>query len=463
MDSNTPMTSVNEPGLTQLPPLAGVASYMRAATVGCNVETNVARLLRYAWFEKRMMETALYWLASTPEWEIKEALGLHLHLDARHVDAIRTRISEMRSPAPRMDVSPDPALDRMFDELLLAASSVEKLVGLYGVMRPALLAAYRQHQATLNPIADHPTHYLIKHILLDEAESVDWGQSALDALLSSAETQAAAARWSSHMSSFLEAAGGVMGDQLRQGHPPASRATAPFEPDFFPRRDERFALRWTFVNPQRQVSLDEDVPLDERTVALMCRRVVEMDVPEYLARVILLANSETWQYYVDMTRQLWDEVRHAMLGSIYFEALGIDWRRLIAIHPGMSIRLLSLDTEDAHTVLYAIEQKLMPGNSGKRLEYEISRNAGDPLAAHIQDYDWADEVLHVHIGRKWLLPKLKLSPNDAVEQGWALRATTATVLDNYEHLGEQINWWPAFVQAVLGRESAVKTFNLARQ
>lgn len=446
----------------QLPPLAGLATYATAATVGYSVEENVARLLRYAWIEKRLMETALHWLAPTPEWEIKEALGLHLHLDARHVDAIRTRISEMRSPAPRMDVTPDPALDRLFDELLLAQNSVEKLVGLYGVMRPALLAAYRQHQAAINPIADYPTHYLLKHLLLDEAEIDAWGQQALTAISQSPSAQAMAEQWREHLALFLQAAGGIMGDLARPQLPPSSRTVLPFAPDFFPQRDERFALRWTFVNPQRQVSLNEDVPLDERTLALMCRRVVEMDVPEYMTRIILHASDSDWGYYTAMTRQLWDEVRHAMLGSIYFEASGIDWRRLIAIHPGMAIRLLALDTEDAHTVLYAIEQTLMPGNSGKRLEYEISRNAADPLAAHIQDYDWADEVLHVHIGREWLLPKLRLRPAEAVEQGWALRATTAGVLDAYEHLGPQINWWPALVQEALGRESAVKTFDLAR-
>jgi hypothetical protein len=439
-----------------------LASYTAAAAIGYTVEENVSRLLRYAWIEKRMMEAALHWLAPTPEWEIKEALGLHLHLDARHVDVLRTRIGEMRSPAPRMDVTPDPAIDRLFDELLTAETSLEKLVGLYTVVRPALLAAYRRHLSAINPIADHPTHYLLKHILVDEAESVDWGRCAVAAVTQTPEARGAAERWSAHLARFLDAAGGIMGDQVRPTAAPVSRTARPFTPDFFPRRDERFALRWTFVNPQRQVSLNEDIPLDERTLALMCRRVVEMDVPEYMARIILHAKDEPWQYYVDMTRQLWDEVRHAMLGAIYFEARGVDWRRLIAIHPGMSIRLLTLDVEDAHTVLYAIEQKLMPGNSGKRLEYEISRNANDPLAAQIQDYDWADEVLHVHIGRQWLLPRLRMRPAEVVEQGWALRAATANVLNEYEHLGEQLNWWPDLVRAALGRPSAVQTFDLTR-
>lgn len=75
------------------------------------------------------MEVGLYWLASTPEWEIKEALGLHLSLDADHAADIRIRVSEMRNPAPRMDVSPDPAIDRFFAELLSAESTIEKIVG----------------------------------------------------------------------------------------------------------------------------------------------------------------------------------------------------------------------------------------------------------------------------------------------------------------------------------------------
>jgi hypothetical protein len=65
-----------------LPPLAGLSSYDRAAQPGLGVEANVGQLWRYAWFQKRLMDVALYWLASTPEWEAKEALGLHSHLDA---------------------------------------------------------------------------------------------------------------------------------------------------------------------------------------------------------------------------------------------------------------------------------------------------------------------------------------------------------------------------------------------
>jgi hypothetical protein len=444
-----------------LPPLAGLATYEGAAHVGYDVNANVERFCRYIWWEKRLMDAALYWLASTPEWEAKEALGLHAHLSATHVGAFRKRVHEMRNPAPRMDISPDEAIDRFFDELLTATDTFEKIVGMYGVLRPALLQAYRDHYAHSNPIADYPTRYMLCHIIVDAQEIDAWGQQAVEAVIENDQDRARAQAWMAHLQAFLQAAGGIMMDD-KPADLPAPRATAPFTPDYFPQRDERFAQRWNFTNPQRQVSLNEAVPLDERTLALMCRRIVEMDVPEYMARIIAESQHESWDYYVDLTRQLWDEVRHAMLGTIYFEQRGVDWKTLIAIHPGMAIRLHSLNVHDAHNVLYAIEQNLMPANRGKRLEYEISRNAHDPLAALIQDYDWADEVVHVHIGRTWLLPALNMKPNQAVERGWEIRAKTADVLDTFEGNGEQKNWWPPFVREVLKRDTAMQSFDLAR-
>ena len=446
----------------QIPPLAGLATYEEAARIGYSVEENVARFLRYAWIEKRAMEVGLYWLASTPEWEVKEALGLHLSLDAAHAADIRNRVGEMRNPVPRMDICPDPAIDQFFDELLTAQDTVEKIVGLYGVLKPALLAAYRAHFAKSNPVMDHPTRHMIKHILVDEEEMMVWGGVAVTAVTQTPTAQTKAAQWQSHLNAYLNNMGGIMGDQEKPVELPPSRAAEPFTPDYFPQRDDRFAMKWNFINPQRQVSMNEAVPLDERIIALMCRRIVEMDVPEYMTRIIAESEGEPWEYYVELTRQLWDEVRHAMLGSIYFENRGVDWKKHIAIHPGMSIRLGTLAVKDAHNVLYAIEQNLMPAKTGKKLEYEISVNANDPLAAQIQDYDWADEVLHVHTGRKWLLPKTGLPSGEAVKKGWELRASTVHALDAYDARGEQKNWWPDFVLEVLGRETAHEEFNLVR-
>ncbi|MGZ3674310.1 MAG: hypothetical protein ACXVCO_08350, partial [Ktedonobacterales bacterium] len=64
------------------PPLAGLGTYEQAAQIGYTVEQDVERFVRYAWLEKQAMEMGMAWLNPTPEWEVKEALSLHLYLDA---------------------------------------------------------------------------------------------------------------------------------------------------------------------------------------------------------------------------------------------------------------------------------------------------------------------------------------------------------------------------------------------
>lgn len=49
-----------------------------------------------------------------------------------------------------------------------------------------------------------------------------------------------------------------------------------------------------------------------------------------------------------------------------------------------------------------------------------------------------------------------------MKKGWEIRASTVGVLDQYEELGEQGNWWPEFVREVLDRETAHKGFDLTR-
>ena len=48
-------------------------------------------------------------------------------------------------------------------------------------------------------------------------------------------------------------------------------------------------------------------------------------VPEMMASILYEATGKPWKYYRDMTRQLWDEARHAMMGEVGFVSMGIDW------------------------------------------------------------------------------------------------------------------------------------------
>ena len=137
---------------------------------------------------------------------------------------------------------------------------------------------------------------------------------------------------------------------------------------------------------------------------MLFKRLREIDVPEMMASILAETKDKPWGYYHAMSRQLWDEARHAMMGEVGFVASGVDWTQARITH-NWSMRLNTECTPlERHAVLYFIEQGLMP-KTGKKYEWEVGVRSGDPLMATIQDYDWADEVLHAAIGREWYVPQ----------------------------------------------------------
>jgi hypothetical protein len=444
--------------LDRIPELAGLASYAEAARIGYSVEDNVRRLLRFHWVERRLMTTLIAHIPAEPVWEVKCALALHQWQSAEHLDALRTRIAEMRNPVPRLDVSPGTGLDMFLDELRCSTNTAELLAGIYQVAYPALAGAYREHLSRANPLVDQPTRRILRIALGDIDDAIAWGARALDAVVAAdPEAHRAAGEWASHLNVYLDAIGAIAGDTpsgTGQTLPPARSATS-FKPDFHPRRDDRFHGSYNFEFPPHVVYAMPDVPADERNLALLCKRTLEMDVPEMMASFITERDDQPWEFYRDYSRQLWDEARHAMMGTVAFEARGVDWKGEIPLNIGFALRLnLHADALERQTMLYAIEQSLMPGETGKRFEHETAIAAGDALSAHFHDYDWADEVLHAQIGRR-MLRRDGITSDEAHERAAAIHDRTWAALDQYRTLAEQRNWWPDFVQRVLGHESAV--------
>ena len=446
------------------PALAGIATYDDAARIGYSVDENVERLTRIHWAERRLMNVMLAHLCHTPEWEVKCALALHQWYAAEHADWLRKRITEMRHPAPALDTSPHDGLDAFLEELLRSRDTGELLTGIYAVALPALRDAYSHHVQTTNPLVDHPTRRFMRFAVVEVSDAIYWGEVAL------ARLSAANEEWKHHLELYLDAAQGIAGDpriSIAEGDKrrgarirsmevplPSPRASEPFKPDFAPRRDERFKELYNFEFPPHVVYNHPDVPADERNLALLCKRTLEMDVPEMMSSFIFERADQPWEFYLDYSRQLWDEARHAMMGTVAFEQRGIDWTEL-PLNVGFSLRLnLHATPQERQILLYAIEQSLMPADTGKRFEYETAVSAGDKLSAHFHDYDWADEVLHAHIGRR-ALKREGITRAQAIQLGQAIHEKTWAELDRYKSRDAQTNWWPAFVRRVLGKESAV--------
>jgi hypothetical protein len=212
--------------------------------------------------------------------------------------------------------------------------------------------------------------------------------------------------------------------------------------DPVPKRDERFIDPYNRgVNPEAFL-YDARYPDRAKVLMMFFKRIREIDVPEMMASIIAETKGKPWGYYRDMSRQLWDEARHAMMGEVGFTSLGIDWRK-IPITWTWSLNLnTQLTAKERHAVLFFIEQGLMP-KTGKRYEWEVGVASGDPLAGLFQDYDWADEVLHAAIGRNWYVKEFE-NPKEATAYGdrcWSKIASDyRSILE--KGLSQHRNWWP---------------------
>jgi hypothetical protein len=129
-----------------------------------------------------------------------------------------------------------------------------------------------------------------------------------------------------------------------------------------------------------------------------------------------LAGALPFAGLVELSRHMWDEIRHSMLGQAVLESLGHDIRAWpLRIGPGYSYLSVSALERYAHLGVN-VEQAMMRYPPGKREEYEWCRDvARNALAAMYQDYDWSDEVYHTQIVRRWLARAL--APRGAAVAG----------------------------------------------
>jgi hypothetical protein len=445
-----------------LPQLAGLCTVEEAAKPGLSVEECVRRLKQFHYAFKRLHQILTARITAEPIYELKTGFSHHAYVCAEHVTVLRSRIAEMREPPLGLEEVPHPALEVFFDEIIAAPTTEELIEGAYRVAIDQLVHAIRQYSDDTNPLTDAPSRRILRFALLEANDMANWGASTMSCLVEPNSAQEDALQnWSKYLGSLLELAGGLDGtaaaeptSQVRQ-EIPRRYSARPYQYDPIPKRDERFSDLWNQGVNAESFLYNPAFPARAKALMMLYKRLREIDVPEMMASIIAQTPGKPWGYYRDMSRQLWDEARHAMMGEVGFVALGVDWKK-VKITFNWSYRLNTECTPmERHGVLYFIEQGLMP-KTGKRYEFETGQASGLPLISTLQDFDWADEVLHSQIGRLWYVPEFG-TLQKALEYG---DRAWSKVLSNWTTVREKgltnhDNWWPAVYAQACAAEGVV--------
>lgn len=439
--------------LHNLPPLAGVADFERAAGPGLGVQECVDRLKCFHYAAQRLWQTFLARLTAEPIYELKMGYSHHAYLCAEHITLLRDRVAEMRHPPLGLDKIPHEALQGCFDEILSAPDSLSLLQGLYRVALPALREGVRKYQRDTNPLTDAPSVRVFRTILPELEDMIGWGERACTALEEAgAKSAVDLETWETELRRWLMAAGGLSGTGAEGPLPPRRFSGEPFQYDSTPQRDERFPDPYNMGVHAEEFLYDESFESRDKIFMMFCKRIREIDVPEMMASILYEmvttsgdeeSGGHRWGFYRDMTRQLWDEARHAMMGEVGFAKEGLDWPSKVMVNFTWSKGLNEqLTPKERHAVLWFIEQGLM-SKTGKRYEWEVGADSGDDYAKLIQDFDWADEVLHARIGRDWYVKDFE-TVADAAEYGSACWDKVVSDWEQWKKDGltEHRNWWP---------------------
>ena len=179
-----------------------------------SVDDSARRIRNYRYAEERMMRALGGWIALTPELPAKLLFGRHVWDCAQHADLWGRRLPELRAAAQQSA----PANDAMvaFTEMLESPEgprqTLERVVGVYAVLKPHLVTVYARHLGSTNAVYEPPTRRILARCLEEERRHAAAGAIVLDRLARDAAGRARVADWERRLLGALEKAGGVTGD-----------------------------------------------------------------------------------------------------------------------------------------------------------------------------------------------------------------------------------------------------------
>jgi hypothetical protein len=169
--------------------------------------------MNYRFAEERMMRMMAGWIALTPEIAVKLEMAKQVYEDALHADALGKRLPELRAQAQVSKAANDQfaAFIQEIEDKEQWEDTIERLVGIYRVLKPHLIANYSAHVTAANPVYEPPTIRILAKLLEDEKSHVEKGLVLLEDLLDSPEKSRRAGQWQAHLEELLVASGGVTG------------------------------------------------------------------------------------------------------------------------------------------------------------------------------------------------------------------------------------------------------------
>jgi hypothetical protein len=177
------------------------------------VDDSAKTVRHYRYVVERMTRILGGWMALTPELSAKLLMGRHVWDNAQHADAWGRRLPELRAAAQVSEPASEGLVAFMdaLEEAEAPGQTIERVVSVYRVLKPCLLATYDAHLARTNAVYEPPTCRILARCIQDERRHITAGETILRHLLRTPALEERARACEARLWDLLQTAGGVTG------------------------------------------------------------------------------------------------------------------------------------------------------------------------------------------------------------------------------------------------------------
>jgi len=390
--------------------MAKVMPATRKTNENARVETSSAFLKRCYVVERQLMRTLAAWFVDTSQWDVKRKLAEDMWEASRHADLLRTRILELRYPRRDVDKKYDADVIAFTKEMAKATNSQEFVAGIYGVVLPELVQAYSDYLERTDHLDDAPTVYALRHIIADKQRQIGQMQALTSQVYT--DTESDVEGWQDYLHQYLGSIGGYLGADDKSPRPDkhVNAGRSGYSVGRSVKRDARWRPSYYHLPHENKYDVEgrkawQRIEGLDKRVAMQVWSAIshfnEIWAAEVVAASIWDLDEQPWDFYLDLARWSWDEVRHSTMGYRALEGWGWDVPDLIPWGYGLYNAFGPMPPIQRLALLYYYEEGLLRSGT-KQIELKILESAQDDGSSQDMDFDWADEAIHVGYGFRWL-------------------------------------------------------------
>jgi len=399
-----------------------------------DVIESAARLANYRYLEIQTMEMIAGWCHTTPEIHIKATMGQHVYEDAQRADQLGRRLAGLRSRRDRAEAPTDEFV-RLCEKIWHASTTIERLIGVYRVLKPHLCSTYLYHAQCCDPYADEATQQLLDTLSTAVQSQINWANGVIDSYLADPVTRKLARAWQAELEEALYESGGVAGTGV-EAHwlpyiPPVKGNDPPGKLLPHERRALKASQTGSSVRPKATYSFVKKCPPTDHPVVqspfwfsddvavhraykgnhkpgsrpwfaeTMYRLLYgEIDTVDRIGKLICEFPDLPWEMRLELAQQQWDEARHINMIAKVAQDLGAEpgslpwhpyfWR--LTQNQDDPLERLAVNNCWAEARLCNILHEWM----------KLAAENGDHKLAELFDYILADEIVHVDLATRWI-------------------------------------------------------------